>query len=144
GIAAGGAFLRAVMALLFPGIFPDQFKSHDGSVHLYFESATVILTLVLLGQLLEARAHGQTSSAVKALLELAPTDATLAAPDGDRTISIHDIKVGDLLRVKPGERIPVDGQITGGTADVDESMITGEPIPVEKAVGDSVSSGTIN
>jgi Cu2+-exporting ATPase len=110
-------------------------------VHLYFESTTVILTLVLLGQLLEARAHKQTTSAIKALLKLAPTEATLA--DGT-VIPVDQIKKGDILRVKPGEKIPVDGIITEGQAVVDESMITGEPVPVDKSTGSRVSAGTIN
>ena len=144
GIGAGAAFVFSVIALLFPSLFPDQFKGHDGSVHLYFEAATVILTLVLLGQLLEARAHSQTSGAVKALLKLSPTDAVLVMNGEDKVISINDIKKGDLLRVKPGEKIPVDGKIVEGNSSIDEAMITGEPIPVDKKEGDKVSSGTIN
>ena len=144
GVGAGAAFVFSVVALFFPSIFPNQFKNHEGSVYLYFEAVTVILTLVLLGQVLEARAHSQTSGAIKALLKLAPTQAILVENGIERTISIHDIKVGDLLRVKPGDKIPVDGSITEGGSNVDESMITGEPIPVEKNVGDNVSSGTIN
>ena len=144
GVGAGAAFIFSMVALLFPSIFPDQFKNHDGSVYLYFEAVTVILTLVLLGQLLEARAHSQTSGAIKELLKLAPTQAILVENGVEKTISIHDIKVGDLLRVKPGDKIPVDGSITEGASNIDESMITGEPIPVEKNVDDKVSSGTIN
>lgn len=144
GIGAGAAFIFSVIALLFPSLFPAQFRSHDGNVHLYFEAATVILTLVLLGQLLEARAHSQTSGAVKALLKLSPTDAILVVNGEDKMISINDIKKGDLLRVKPGEKIPVDGKIMEGASSVDEAMITGEPIPVDKKEGDKVSSGTIN
>lgn len=144
GIGAGAAFLFSVIALVFPSLFPDQFKDHHGSVHLYFEAATVILTLVLLGQLLEARAHSQTSGAVKALLKLSPTDAVLVLDGEDKIISIGDIKKGDLLRVKPGEKIPVDGKIISGHSSIDEAMITGEPIPVDKGEGDKVSSGTIN
>ena len=144
GVGAGAAFIFSVVALLFPNIFPDQFKNHDGSVYLYFEAVTVILTLVLLGQVLEARAHSQTNGAIKALLKLAPTQAILVENGIEKTISIHDIKVGDFLRVKPGDKIPVDGSITDGSSNIDESMITGEPIPVEKTVNDKVSSGTIN
>ncbi|WP_187261546.1 heavy metal translocating P-type ATPase [Pontibacter beigongshangensis] len=144
GIGAGAAFVFSIVALLFPEVFPAQFKGPDGYVHLYFEAATVILTLVLLGQLLEARAHSQTSGAVKALLKLSPTDAVLLVNGEDKIISINDIKKGDLLRVKPGEKIPVDGKITEGSSSVDEAMITGEPIPVNKKEGDKVSSGTIN
>ncbi len=144
GIGAGAAFLFSIVAILFPAVFPDQFKTESGTVFVYFEAVTVILTLVLLGQLLEAKAHSQTSGAIKELLKLAPTEATLVTPEGDKVISIHDIKEGDLLRVKPGDKIPVDGKITEGQSNIDESMITGEPIPVDKGEGDNVSSGTIN
>lgn len=144
GIGSGVAFLFSIFALLFPNIFPNQFKTESGTVFVYFEAVTVILTLVLLGQLLEARAHSQTSGAIKELLKLAPTDAVLVTDDGDRVVSINDIKVGDLLRVKPGDKVPVDGNITEGHSNIDESMITGEPIPVDKKEGDAVSSGTIN
>ncbi len=143
-IGTGAAFLFSIVALIFPHLFPHEFKSHSGGVHLYFEAVTVILTLVLLGQVLEAKAHSKTNTALKELLKLAPTDATLVAGAQDRVISIHDIKKGDLLRVKPGERIPVDGYIETGTTSIDESMISGEPIPVDKKAGDKVSSGTIN
>ena len=141
GLGAGAAFIFSLVGLLAPELFPHQFTGHGGTVHLYFESTTVILTLVLLGQLLEARAHKQTTSAIKALLKLAPTEATLA--DGT-VIPVDQIKKGDILRVKPGEKIPVDGIITEGQAVVDESMITGEPVPVDKSTGSRVSAGTIN
>ncbi|RLD26664.1 MAG: ATPase, partial [Bacteroidetes bacterium] len=144
GLGSGVAFLFSIIALLFPDVFPEQFKTEYGTVYVYFEAVTVILTLVLLGQLLEAKAHSQTSGAIKELLKLAPTEATLVTPEGDKVISIHDIKKGDLLRVKPGDKIPVDGRITEGRGNVDESMITGEPIPVDKTINDAVSSGTIN
>ncbi|MEP7196125.1 MAG: heavy metal translocating P-type ATPase [Saprospiraceae bacterium] len=144
GVGTGAAFIFSIVALLFPSIFPDQFKNAEGSVFLYFEAVTVILSLVLLGQLLEAKAHNQTSGAIKELLKLAPTQAVLVENGIEKTISIHDIKVGDLLRVKPGDKIPVDGIITEGSSNVDESMITGEPIPIEKKVDDKVSSATIN
>ena len=144
GIGSGVAFLFSVFALFFPDVFPAEFKSHTGAVHLYFEATTVILTLVLLGQLLEARAHSQTSGAIKELLKLAPTQATLVSDGKDQVISIHDIKKGDLLRVKPGDKIPVDGTITDGESTIDESMISGEPIPVDKKVDDGVVAGTIN
>ncbi|MGO4820446.1 MULTISPECIES: heavy metal translocating P-type ATPase [unclassified Flavobacterium] len=144
GIGSGVAFLFSVFGLLFPSLFPAEFKTVAGTVHLYFEATTVILTLVLLGQLLEARAHSRTSGAIKELLKLAPTEATLVVDGVDKVISIHDIKKGDLLRVKPGEKIPVDGTITQGESTIDESMISGEPIPVDKAVDDAVVSGTIN
>ncbi|SOE22906.1 Cu2+-exporting ATPase [Spirosomataceae bacterium TFI 002] len=144
GLGAGAAFIFSVVALLFPDIFPAQFKHEDGSVFLYFEAVTVILTLVLLGQLLEARAHSQTSGAIKELLKLSPTEAILVEGNEERIISIHDIKTGDLLRVKPGDKIPVDGSIKEGNSSIDESMITGEPIPVSKKENDKVNSGTIN
>ncbi|EJL66893.1 heavy metal translocating P-type ATPase [Flavobacterium sp. CF136] len=144
GIGTGVAFLFSIVGMFFPDIFPSEFRSHHGTIHLYFEAATVILTLVLLGQLLEAKAHGQTNGAIKELLKLAPTEATLVENGNDKVISIHNIKKGDLLRVKPGEKIPVDGKITTGESSIDEAMITGEPIPVDKKVGDTVISGTIN
>lgn len=144
GLGAAAAFIFSLIGLLFPGLFPDEFKSHHGTVHLYFEAVTVILTLVLLGQLLEAKAHSRTSGAIKELLKLSPTEATLVKEGRDSVIPIADIAKGDILRVKPGEKIPVDGMITEGSSSIDESMITGEPIPVTKKEGDKVSSGTIN
>ncbi|KIA87366.1 heavy metal translocating P-type ATPase [Flavobacterium sp. AED] len=144
GIGTGVAFLFSLVGLFFPTIFPNEFKTHNGTVSLYFEATTVILTLVLLGQLLEARAHSRTSGAIKELLKLAPIEATLVSDGADKVISIHDIKKGDLLRVKPGDKIPVDGKITDGESTIDESMISGEPIPVDKKKDDSVIAGTIN
>ena len=144
GIGTGVAFLFSIVALLFPSIFPPQFKTPGGTVHLYFEATAVVLTLVLLGQLLEAKAHSRTSGAIKELLKLAPTEATLVIDGEEKIISIHDIAKGDIIRVKPGEKIPVDGKITEGNSTIDESMITGEPIPVDKKTEDNVSSGTIN
>lgn len=144
GIGAGVAWLFSVAALLFPDVFPDQFKTHSGTVYVYFEAATVILTLVLLGQLLEARAHGKTNTAIQELLKLAPNKATKLVDGKEIVVAIDDIKVGDLLRVKPGEKIPVDGKIKEGETSIDESMISGEPIPVDKKSGDKVNSGTIN
>lgn len=144
GIGTGVAFLFSVVGMFFPDIFPNEFKTEHGTVFLYFEATAVILTLVLLGQLLEARAHSQTSGAIKELLKLAPTDAILIADGVDEKIAIHDIKKGDLLRVKPGDKIPVDGKITEGESSIDEAMITGEPIPVDKKTDDKVIAGTIN
>jgi Cu2+-exporting ATPase len=144
GIGSGVAWIFSLMGLLFPEVFPDQFKTESGTVHMYFEAATVILTLVLLGQLLEARAHSKTNGAVKELLKLAPNTATLIVDGSETKVKIDEIKVGDLLRVKPGEKIPVDGSITKGSSIIDESMISGEPVPVEKSEGEKVSSGTIN
>ncbi|MGO4817487.1 heavy metal translocating P-type ATPase [Flavobacterium sp. W22_SRS_FP1] len=144
GIGSGVAFLFSLFALFFPNVFPAEFKTESGTVHLYFEATTVILTLVLLGQLLEARAHSQTSGAIKELMKLAPTEATLVENGKETVISIHDIKKGNLLRVKPGEKIPVDGKISEGESTIDESMISGEPIPLDKKKDDAVIAGTIN
>jgi len=144
GIGSGVAFVFSLVGLFFPEIFPHEFKSHSGHIGLYFEATTVILTLVLLGQLLEARAHHQTSGAIKELLKLAPTEAILVSNGMDTVIPIQDIKKGNLLRVKPGDKIPVDGKIIEGESTIDESMISGEPIPVDKKINDSVVAGTIN
>ncbi|WP_330441478.1 heavy metal translocating P-type ATPase [Flavobacterium sp. C4GT6] len=144
GIGAGAAWLFSVFGMLFPDFFPAQFKTDSGAVHVYFEAATVILTLVLLGQVLEARAHSKTNSAVKELLKLAPNKAILVKDGKEEEVAIDLIKLGDILRVKPGDKIPVDGVISEGNTTVNESMITGEPIPVSKNEGDKVSSGTIN
>ena len=144
GIGSGIAWIFSVFAMLFPDVFPPDFKTMNGNVFVYFEATTVILTLVLLGQLLEARAHSQTSGAIKALLQLVPSTATLVENGNDKIIVIDKIEKGYLLRVKPGEKIPVDGMIVEGHSSIDESMITGEPIPVDKTVDDKVSSGTIN
>jgi heavy metal translocating P-type ATPase len=144
GIGAGVAWLFSLFGLIFPDLFPDDFKTHFGTVHVYFEAATVILSLVLLGQLLEAKAHSKTNNAVKELLKLAPNKAIRIENGEEKEISIDAIKIGDLLRVKPGDKIPVDGVITEGKSSVDESMITGEPVPVDKVEDDKVTSGTIN
>ncbi|MFN0729984.1 heavy metal translocating P-type ATPase [Polaribacter gochangensis] len=144
GIGAGVAWLFSVFGMFFPDIFPEQFLSESGAVHVYFEAASVILTLVLLGQLLEARAHSKTNSAVKELLKLAPNKATKIVNGEDVEVSIDKIELNDVLKVKPGDKIPVDGSITEGETTIDESMISGEPIPVNKTVGGKVSSGTIN
>ncbi len=144
GIGAGVAWVFSVFGMMFPDFFPAQFKTESGSVHVYFEAATVILTLVLMGQVLEARAHNRTNSAVKELLKLAPNQAVRIINGKEETIAIDKIQVSDKLRVKPGDKIPVDGSILDGESSIDESMITGEPVPVSKAEGDKVSSGTIN
>ncbi|MBU3926392.1 MAG: copper-translocating P-type ATPase, partial [Bacteroidetes bacterium] len=143
-IGVGAAYLFSVFALLFPSVFPDQFKDESGHVHLYFEAASVILTLVLMGQVLELRAHSKTNSAIKALLGLVPPVARVIRNGEEIEIPLEEVKVGDILKVKPGEKIPVDGSIYKGDAVIDESMITGEPIPVEKSEGDKVTGGTIN
>lgn len=141
GVAA--AFLFSIVALLFPNIFPHEI-SHEGKVPLYFEAVSVILTLVILGQLMEAKAHQRTGKAIEELMNLSPDEANLIINGEEKRVPLSDVKVGDILRVKPGEKIPVDGKITEGNSTVDESMITGEPIPVEKKQNDRVTSGTIN
>ncbi|WP_423127554.1 copper-transporting P-type ATPase [Gaoshiqia sp. Z1-71] len=143
-IGVGAAYVFSVFALLFPGAFPAQFQDHHGNVHLYFEAAAVILTLVLLGQMLELRAHHKTNSAIKALLGLSPPVARVIRNGQEEEIPLAEVQVGDLLKVKPGEKIPVDGIILKGDAVIDESMITGEPIPADKSAGDRVTGGTIN
>src|SRR5690554_1670189 len=144
GIGAGVAWLFSVFGMLVPDFFPAQFRTESGAVHVYFEAATVILTLVLLGQLLEARAHSKTNSAVKELLKLAPNKAVKIIGGEEVEVSIDKIEHNDILKVKPGDKIPVDGVVTEGETSIDESMITGEPIPVTKGAGDKVTSGTIN
>ena len=142
-LGAGAAYLFSIIALVFPDLFPNQFKMH-GSVHLYFEAATVILTLILLGQVLELKAHGQTNSAIRALLNLVPPLATVIREGNEQTISLDLVQLYDILKIKPGEKIPVDGIVTKGNSSVDESMITGEAIPVEKKDGDPLTGGTLN
>ncbi len=144
GIGASVAWLFSVVGMITPDMFPEQFKTIHGTVHVYFEAATVILTLVLLGQLLEARAHNKTNSAVKELLKLAPNKAVKVVNGEELEVGVDAIEIGDILKVKPGDKIPVDGAITEGHSAIDESMITGEPLPVNKTEGDKVSSGTIN
>ena len=144
GLGAGVAWLFSVIALVVPDLIPDQFKSENGIAFVYFEAATVILTLVLLGQYLEAKAHSRTSSAIKELLELAPNKATRVQNGEEIEVDIGLIKAKDILRVKPGEKIPVDGTLFQGSSHIDEAMISGEPIPVLKEIGDKVYSGTIN
>ncbi|GLB48557.1 copper-translocating P-type ATPase [Neptunitalea sp. Y10] len=144
GIGAGAAYVFSIIALLVPSVFPDQFKTDEGTVHLYFEATVVILTLVLLGQLLEAKAHSKTNGAIKELMKLAPNKATRIVNGEEEVIAIDKIAVGDVLKVKPGEKVPVDGSIEKGNVFIDESAITGEPVPVEKGNGDTVSAGTIN
>jgi heavy metal translocating P-type ATPase len=143
-IGVGSAYLFSVFALLFPSIFPAQFKDMQGNVHLYFEASAIIIALVLMGQVLELRAHGKTNSAIKALLNLVPPVARLINNGKEEEISLEQVKAGDFLRVKPGEKIPVDGVITEGNAVIDESMITGEPMPVDKSKDDKITGGTIN
>jgi len=144
-IGTGAAWLYSVIATFFPDIFPASFRGHGGEVAVYFEAAAVITTLVLLGQVLELRARSQTSSAIRMLLGLAPKTARIVRPDGtEEDIPLDRVQPGDLLRVRPGEKVPVDGVLAEGRSAVDESMVTGEPIPVEKAAGDKVTGGTVN
>ncbi|WP_293934281.1 heavy metal translocating P-type ATPase [Sphingobacterium sp. UBA6645] len=144
GLGAAAAFIFSLLALFFPQIFPAELKGHHGEVHLYFESAAVILTLVLLGQVMEAKAHSKTNSAIKELIKLSPAEAIVVVDGKDKKVSIHDVKLGDILRVRAGDKVPVDGVVEEGNTSIDESMITGEPIPVEKASEDKVIGGTIN
>ena len=144
-LGTGTAYVYSVVATFFPGIFPETFRGHNGRVDVYFETSAIIVTLVLLGQVLELRARRQTSSAIRALLDLNPKTARRVRPDGsDEEISLGDVEAGDRLRVRPGDRVPVDGTVEEGTSAVDESMITGESIPVEKASGAKVIGGTVN
>ena len=144
-IGVGVAYAYSVVALLAPGLFPETFRGADGTVAVYFEAAAVITVLVLLGQVLELRARDQTSGAIRALMGLAPKTARRVKADGsDEEISIDDLKVGDLFRVRPGEKVAVDGVVTQGRSLVDESLVTGEPMPVGKDAGDQVTGGTVN
>ena len=144
-LGTGVAYVYSVVATLVPGIFPESFRGHDGGVSVYFEAAAVITTLVLLGQVLELRARSKTSSAIKALLSLAPKTARVIHNDGGEVdVPLEQVKPGDRLRVRPGERVPVDGVVLEGASAIDESMVTGEPIPLEKKTGDHVTGGTVN
>jgi len=144
GLGTGAAYLYSVVATLFPQLFPASFRGMHGGVNVYFEAAAVITTLVLLGQVLELRARRRTSDAIRALLHLAPRTAHLVSGGSEQDVPLAQAKHGDLLRVRPGERIPVDGTLREGASAVDESMVTGEPLPVEKAAGDKVTGGTLN
>jgi len=145
GIGTGIAWLDSLVAVLVPGVYPASFRGHDGEVGRYFESAAVIVTLVLMGQVLELRARRRTSGAIKALLGLAPRTARrVSADDSEADVPLVDVRPGDRLRVRPGEKIPVDGVVLEGTSSVDESMITGEPVPVEKTAGSRVTGATMN
>jgi P-type Cu+ transporter len=144
-MGTGVAWGYSVIATLLPGIFPESLRSHDGSVPVYFEAAAVITVLVLLGQVLELRARDRTSGAIKALLGLTPKTARrIGADDSEEEIGLDLVQVGDLLRVRPGEKVPVDGDVVDGRSSVDESMLTGEAMPVSKAAGASVTGGTLN
>jgi Cu+-exporting ATPase len=144
-IGSGAAYLYSVVAVIAPGFFPATFRDASGNLGLYFEAAAVITVLVLLGQVLELRARSQTSGAIQALLGLAPKTARRISSDtSEADVPLSEVAMGDLLRVRPGEKVPVDGLVTEGRSSVDESMVTGEPIPVEKTAGDKVVGGTIN
>ena len=145
GLGVSVAYIYSVVATLLPGVFPDSFRHGTGEVAVYFEAATVIVTLILLGQVLELRARGRTSAAIRELLELAPSTARILNEDGSEAdVPLDRVRTGDRLRVRPGEKIPVDGIVLEGTSTVDESMVTGEPIPAQKQEGDNVVGATIN
>ncbi len=142
-IGVGAAFAFSAAAMVIPDLFPHTMQ-HEGKVGIYFEAAAVIVVLVLLGQVLELRARSGTGKAIKALLNLAPPTARQVAPGGDNVVPLEQVKVGDWLRVVPGDKVPVDGVVVEGHSSVEESMLTGEPLPVEKSVGDKVTGGTVN
>jgi len=145
GLGVGVAYGYSLIAALLPGIFPASFRDETGGVAVYFEAAAMITTLVLLGQVLELRARSRTGAAIRALLGLAPKTARVVGKDGSESdLPLEQVKVGDRLRVRPGEKVPVDGVVLEGTSSVDESMISGEPIPVEKKTGDRVTGATVN
>jgi Cu+-exporting ATPase len=145
GMGVGAAYIFSIVAVLLPGIFPEGFRDSEGNVGVYFEAAAVIVTLVLLGQVMELRAREGTGKAIRALLDMAAKTARLIRPDGTETeVALEDVKVGDHLRVRPGDKVPVDGVVVEGRSSVDESMISGEPVPVEKVEGDKVTGATIN
>ncbi len=144
-LGTGTAYVYSVIAVLFPGIFPPSFREMNGVVPVYFEAAAAIVTLVLLGQVLELKARSRTSLAIRGLLKLSPKLARLVRADGTEIdVPVEHIGIGDMLRVRPGEKIPVDGVVTDGSSSVDESLMTGEPIPVEKTEGSRVVGGAIN
>jgi len=145
GIGVGVAYVYSVIAALFPGIFPASFRGEEGGVGTYFEAAAVIVTLVLLGQVLELRARSRTSVAIKTLLGMAPKTARLIKKDGtEDDVPLDQVRPGDVLRVRPGEKVPVDGIVIEGSSAVDESMVTGESIPVQKQAGDRIIGATVN
>ncbi|WP_217571664.1 heavy metal translocating P-type ATPase [Mesorhizobium sp. GbtcB19] len=144
-LGVGAAYLFSLVATLFPDVFPHQFRGHDGAVPVYFEAAAVIVALVFLGQVLELRARERTGSAIRALLDLAPKTARLIGADGsEKDVPLDSVKSGDRLRIRPGDAVPVDGVVLEGRSAIDESMITGEPLPVEKTEGDALTGGTLN
>lgn len=145
GLGVSVAYLYSLVAVLLPGLFPASMRGPDGSVAVYFEAAAVIVTLILLGQVMELRARSQTGAAIKALLGLAPKTARKIEADGtEKDIPLEHVQTGDVLRIRPGEKVPVDGEVIDGKSSVDESMISGEPIPVRKQAGDKVIGATVN
>jgi Cu+-exporting ATPase len=145
GMGTGVAYVYSAVGVLAPGVFPASFRGHGGHIGLYFEAAAVIVTLVLLGQVLELKARERTSGAIRALLDLAPKMARRIGADGrEEDVPLDAVAVGDRLRVRPGEKVPIDGVVEEGSSAIDESMMTGEPIPVEKHVGDRVTGATLN
>ncbi|HVT54767.1 MAG TPA: heavy metal translocating P-type ATPase, partial [Xanthobacteraceae bacterium] len=143
-LGIGVAWLYSFVATVWPALFPPELRLHGGAVAVYFESAAVITVLVLVGQVLELSAHEKTSGALRALLDLAPKTARKVSAHGDEEVALDTVQAGDLLRVRPGEKIPVDGEVTEGRSNVDESLVTGEPMPVTKETGAKVVAGTIN
>ena len=145
GLGVFVAWAYSVIALLLPGIFPENLRGMGGTVHVYFEAAAVITALVLLGQVLELRARSNTNAAIKALLGLAPNTARIVRDDGnEEDIPLEHVQVGDVLRIRPGEKVPVDGIVRDGESNVDESMVTGEPMPVAKSAGEKLIGATVN
>ena len=143
-MGTGVAWLYSVVGVVAPGIFPASFRNHMGGVDLYFEAAAVIATLVILGQVLELKARSKTSAAIKMLLGLAPKTARIVRDGKEEDVPLESVVVGDLLRVRPGEKVPVDGIVTEGSSAVDESMVTGEPMPVAKTTDSKVTGATVN
>ncbi len=145
GMGVAAAYVFSVVAVIAPGLFPAGFRDHSGQVGVYFEAGAVIVVLVLLGQILELEARERTGSAIRALLDLAAKTARIVRPDGsEEEIPLEEVQVGDRLRVRPGDKVPVDGEVVDGRSSLDESMLTGEPVPVEKVAGDKVTGATIN
>ncbi len=144
GLGTGAAYAYSVIAVVAPGLFPPELRVHGGEPAVYFEASAVIIALVLVGQIMELRARSQTSGALKALLGLAPKTARRIEGDQELDVPVEEIAVGDVLRVRPGEKVPVDGVVVSGSSAIDESMVTGEPIPVAKSEGDKLTGGTVN
>ena len=145
GLGVSVAYVYSVIATLLPGVFPASFRGHGGEAAVYFETAAIIVTLILLGQVLELRARSQTSAAIKKLLGMAAKTARRIRDDGtEEDVALEHVQEGDRLRVRPGEKVPVDGEVLEGSSSVDESMVTGEPIPTEKGPGNKLIGATVN